>query len=68
MKVAYCAKCKPAMILGVGVGEKGKPSHRVGPDAHEGKVVDIPNDPMLPGESVTAYLVRLSEKHKAKFV
>ena len=69
MKIAYCAECKPPVVLSVGPGVAI--SHRVDVGTHKDKIKTIPMDPkdaQKPGETPVTFLDRIATTYKAQLV
>jgi hypothetical protein len=73
LKIAFCPTCKVATAAGalpVTVRVRGRLlpysyTHVAKGEVHECRLVDVPDTPLMSGETVDAWLERLSEKARS---
>jgi hypothetical protein len=73
LKIAFCPTCKVATAAGalpVAVRVRGRLTpyaytHTAKNEVHECRLLDVPDTPQKPGETVDAWLERLSEKARS---
>ena len=66
MRIAYCARCSPPVVVAAGpIPDGGACSHRAGGEVHPASLADVPDSPRREKETLGAYLKRLAAENAA---